>query len=132
MASRILVADDHELVRKGVRTLLEAHPRWRVCGEAVNGRDAVDKTRELKPDLVILDLTMPEMDGLEAARHILRDSPRTPILIFTIHRSEKFVHAAREVGVRGCLMKAEGGVKLIRAVRALLRNKTYFASESPA
>ncbi len=131
MARRILVADDHDLVREGVRVLLEAHPGWRVCGEAANGMEAVQKARELRPDLVILDLTMPEMNGLEAARHILQDSPKTPILVFTIDSSHQFDDVARAIGVRGCLTKGEGGVKLIKAVRALLKNKTYFGPHEP-
>ncbi len=126
MASRILLADDHELIRRGTRVLLEAHPGWCICGEAAGGREAVQKARELKPDLVILDLTMPDMNGLEAARRILRDNPETSILIFTMHPPAQFAAAAQQVGVRGYVTKAESGGRLIDAVGALLRNRTYF------
>ncbi len=128
--SRILVADDHELMRRGMRVLLEAQPNWSVVGEAVNGREAVHMARELKPDVVILDITMPDVNGLEAARRILSDNPSMPILMFTMHSSKELVTAARDIGARGYLMKAESGSKLIDAVDALLHHQTYFGGQA--
>jgi len=85
---KILVADDHELVRRGVRALLESQPGWEVCAESSTGRDAVEKTKRLMPDVVILDLSMPELNGLEATRQIMAAMPRTQVLVLTVHESE--------------------------------------------
>ena len=91
---RILLADDHEIVRRGLRGLLEAHPDWEVCAEAENGREAVDRARESRPDVAVLDLSLPELNGLEATRRIRRDSPNTEVLVFTVHDSEELVFEA--------------------------------------
>src|SRR5205085_9705192 len=89
---RILVADDHDAVRRSIRSLVESHPHWKVCGEATNGREAVEEARQLKPGLVLLDMTMPEHDGLKATRRILRDSPATNVLILTVHQSAELAY----------------------------------------
>jgi len=124
---QILVADDHEVVRQGVRSLLEAHPDWSVCGEAVTGREAVAKAIEGRPDVVILDVTMPEMNGLEAARQIRRAVPTTKILVLTVHEIDQLVQEFIDVGVHGYLLKADTGRILVDAVKAVLRGERFFA-----
>ena len=106
---RILLADDHDVVRKGLRGLLEVNSAWQVCGEATNGRDAVKLAMELKPDLAVLDLEMPELNGLEATRQIKKDLPDLEVLIFTMHETDQFIHDALVAGARGVVLKADGG-----------------------
>ena len=91
---QILIADDHELVRKGLRTVLEAQPGWKVCGEAVNGRQAVELAKKLQPDVIVMDVTMPELNGLEATRQIRKALPRAEVLILTIHESDQLASEA--------------------------------------
>ena len=130
MASfRILVADDHEVVRHGVRSLLEAHPGWEVIAEASDGRDAVEKASQMHPDVVILDIGMPNLNGLEATRQILRGHPGARVLILTMHESEQVVREVLEAGARGFLLKSDAGRDLVAAVEALQRNKTFFTSK---
>ena len=127
-ALRILVADDHELVRRGVRVLLEARPGWRICDEAVEGREAVEKAGRLKPDVVILDIGMPVLNGLEAARQIRKNSPRSEVLILTMHESEQVVREVLTAGARGYVLKSDAGRDLVNAVEALSRHETFFTS----
>jgi DNA-binding NarL/FixJ family response regulator len=126
---RILVADDHEVVRHGVRALLDGHPSWEVVAEAADGRDAVEKTIQLKADIVILDIGMPNLNGLEATRQILRSLPQARILILTMHESEQVVREVLEAGARGFLLKSDAGRDLVAAVEALQRHKTFFTSK---
>ena len=98
---QILLADDHNVVRKGLRKTLEEHKEWRVCGEAADGREAVKMALELKPDIVVLDLTMPGLNGIEATRQIKHALPRTEVLIFTMHEAEEMILSAFEAGARG-------------------------------
>lgn len=128
-ALRIVVADDHEIVRQGIRALLQGHPGWEVCGEAANGREAVEKTTQLKPDIVILDIGMPSLNGLDATRQILHDDPQAKVLILTMHESEQVVREVLEAGARGYLLKSDAGRDLTAAVEALQRNKTFFTSK---
>lgn len=123
---RILIADDHELVRRGLRGLLEAHPGWNVCAEARDGRAAVEKALELKPDIVILDISMPEMNGLDAARRLHKDLPQTEVLILTMHESEQIVREVLSAGARGYVLKSDAGRDLVAAVESLLRHKPFF------
>jgi DNA-binding NarL/FixJ family response regulator len=126
---RILIADDHEIVRRGIRTLIEGHAGWEVCAEAVDGREAVDKARALRPDLVLLDVGMPNLNGLDAARQILSHSPNTRVLILTMHESEQIVREVLEVGARGILLKSDAARDLVAAVEALQRRTTFFTSQ---
>ncbi|MGA8154012.1 MAG: response regulator transcription factor [Terriglobales bacterium] len=126
---RILIADDHEIVRRGIRALLEDHPGWEVCGEAEDGRDAVKNANTLKPDLVLLDIGMPNLNGLDAARQIVNNSPLTSVLILTIHDSEQIVREVLAVGARGFLLKSDAGRDLVSAVEALQRHGTFFTSK---
>jgi DNA-binding NarL/FixJ family response regulator len=125
---RILVVDDHDVVRRGLRAFLEAHPGWKVVGEAVNGRDAVEMAKQLKPDVTVMDIRMPEMDGLEATRSILETAPLTAVLIFTLHRSQQMVQEAVRAGARGYVLKSDTSSNLIAAVEALSRHETFFTS----
>jgi DNA-binding NarL/FixJ family response regulator len=122
---RLLVADDHDVVRKGVRTLLEEQPGWEVVAEASNGREAVEKAKLVQPDVTILDLSMPELNGLEAAREILK-TVSTKILILTMHDSDALIRQTLEAGARGYVLKSDAARDLVSAVDALIRNKTFF------
>jgi DNA-binding NarL/FixJ family response regulator len=126
MPVRILVADDHEVVRQGIRTILSARPEWEICGEAVNGQEAIKLAEELRPDAIIMDITMPVMSGLEAARQITRNKNSAPILIFTMHESRTLADSVRETGARGFVFKSRAAHDLINALDVLLRNGTYF------
>jgi DNA-binding NarL/FixJ family response regulator len=125
---RILVADDHEIVRRGLVSLLKAHPGWEVCAEAQDGRQAVEKAKELKPDVVILDIGMPNLNGLEATRQMLRDNPQSKILILTITDADEIVRAVLDAGARGFVLKSDAVRDLLAAVEALVSNKTFFTS----
>jgi DNA-binding NarL/FixJ family response regulator len=127
-AFRILIADDHEIVRRGIRALIEGHGGWEVCGEAIDGREAVEKALELRPDIVLLDVGMPNLNGLDAARQILGANPRTRVLILTMHDSEQIVREVLEVGARGFLLKSDAARDLVAAVEALQRRTTFFTS----
>jgi DNA-binding NarL/FixJ family response regulator len=121
---RILIADDHEVVRHGVRTLLEWQPGWEVCGEAATGREAVRQAIALQPDIVILDVSMPELNGLEATRQIKRAVP-AKILILTVHESDQLVSEVLDAGADGYVLKADAGRTLVEAIRALLRHQEF-------
>jgi DNA-binding NarL/FixJ family response regulator len=125
---RILIADDHELFRRGVAAELAQVPGWVVAAEAANGRDAVALVAELKPDLIVLDLSMPELNGLEAARKIVADAPAARILILTAHESEQVVREVLSAGARGYVLKSDAGRILVAALQALLDGRFFFTS----
>lgn len=126
MGSRILIADDNPHVRHALRTLIEQNPEWEICGEAVDGKDAVRKALQLAPDLVVLDFLMPGMNGLEAAREINRVTPNLPILMCTMYLSRQLTEVAKSAGLRGAVSKT-GGDQLTKGMEALLRHETFFA-----
>src|SRR5215470_2897052 len=123
---RILVADDHDLMRRGLKSLLESHPGWSVCAEAHTGREAVAKAEEIKPDIVILDITMPELNGVEAARRILKASPNTEILVLSVHYSDQLIRDILDAGVRGYIVKSDSDRDLVIAIEALANHKPFF------
>src|SRR5579864_6455867 len=125
---RILLADDHPIFRLGVCSLLESHQGWEICGQVADGRDAVEKCRLLKPDLLILDICMPELNGLDAARQILKHNPDQAILVLTAVDSEQVIRECLEVGIRGWVFKSDSSEDLMTAVEALQREKTIFSS----
>ncbi len=127
-AFRILIADDHEVARKGIRSLLEDHAGWEICGEARDGREAVEYAGKLKPDVLLLDIGMPNLNGLDAARQILATDPEARILILTVHDSEQTVREVLAVGARGFLLKSDAGRELVAAVEALQQRRTFFTS----
>ncbi len=126
---RILIADDHEIVRVGLRALLEGHAGWEVCGEANNGKEAVEKAGKLHPDLVIVDVTMPQLNGLESARRILSASPDVRILVLSMHESEKLVEEVLEIGAHGFLLKSDAGRELISFIEAILKGRRCVSSK---
>src|SRR5713101_1445609 len=125
---RILIADDHEVARRGIRSFLEAHPGWEICGEAKDGREAVEGANKMKPDVVLLDIGMPGLTGLDAARQIHASLPETRILILTMHDTEQVVQEVLAVGARGFLLKSDAGRDLVAAVEALQHHRTFFTT----
>ena len=125
---RILVADDHEIVRRGLISLIKTRPEWEVCGEAGNGRQAVEMANQSKPDIAILDIGMPVLNGLEATRQILREHPSVRILVLTITDTDQAVQAVLDAGARGFLLKSDAARDLVAAVDALAYNKTFFTA----
>jgi len=126
MPVNILIADDHEVVRQGLRTILKVRPDWHICGEAEDGREAVQFVSELKPDIVILDVTMPTMSGLEAAEEIAKLRLNSRVLIFTMHDSGSLAKAVRRAGARGIVLKSRAARDLIRAIETLLDGGTFW------
>jgi DNA-binding NarL/FixJ family response regulator len=123
---RILLADDHEVVRAGLRALLEEQSGWEVVAEAGDGRDAVEKASKLKPDVVVIDIAMPSLNGLEAVRQIVKAVPNTKVLVLTMYDSDPLIQQVLQAGARGYLLKSDAGRDLVSAIDALRRNKTFF------
>lgn len=122
---RILVADDHEVVRRGVRALLESQRGWRVCAEASEGRDAIAKARKAKPDLAVVDVSMPGCNGLEATRAIRSELPDCEVLVLTMHDSEEVIREVFASGARGYVLKSDAGRDLVSAVRSLRKRNVF-------
>lgn len=125
---RILIADDHDIVRRGMRPLIESEWGWEICGEARDGREAITMAEKLKPDVVVLDVAMPEMNGVDVARQIRKSLPNTEVLAFTGTESETLVHQLFAAGARGCVLKSDAGEHLIPAIKALCAHQPYFGS----
>jgi DNA-binding NarL/FixJ family response regulator len=127
---KILVADDHDIIRRGLKQLLTSRPGWEVCGEAKTGREAVELAEQLKPEVVVMDISMPELNGLEAARRIHKSSPKIGILILTLHFSDQLVRDIVEAGARAYIMKSDADRDLVSAVDALANRRTFFTSRA--
>ena len=126
---RILLADDHDVVRRGLRDQLSQHEGWEVVGEAVNGREAVKLALKLEPDVVVLDLSMPELNGLEATRQIKNHLGNTEVLIFTMHETEQLIREVLSAGARGYVLKTDAGRQITNAVEALSHHKPFFTAK---
>jgi len=125
---RILIADDHDLMRRGLKAVVEGHPGWSVVAEAISGHEAVAKASELRPDVVIMDVCMPILNGIEATRQIRRASPQTEVLILSLHHSDQLIRDVLEAGARGFLVKADPDSDVVTAVKCLAERKPYFTS----
>ena len=126
MKLRILIADDHEVVRRGLCALLQAHDGWEICGEAKDGREAVEKASQLKPDVVILDVGMPNLNGLAATRQLTHHDSRCKVIVLTITDSDQVIEEALDAGARGFVLKSDAARDLVSAVEALQRNGMFF------
>jgi DNA-binding NarL/FixJ family response regulator len=125
---KVLLADDHEIVRRGLRSILETQRECEIVGEAADGRQAVTLVKELNPDIVILDISMPLLNGLEATRQILKIRPQTKVLILTVHEADPLIREVLDAGARGYILKTDAGRDLVTAIESLRRNKTFFTS----
>jgi DNA-binding NarL/FixJ family response regulator len=125
---RILVADDHDLMRRGIRTIVEAHKGWEICGEALTGSQAVMKALELKPDVVILDISMPELNGIEAAKRILKATDKIEILVLSMHYSDQLIRDVMVAGIHGYIVKSDSDRDLARALESLAVHKPFYTS----
>ena len=128
-ALKILIADDHEIVRKGLRAILEGQRDLEIVGEAEDGRRAVAMAKELNPQIVVLDLAMPSLNGLEATKQIMKARPQTKVLILTMQEADPLIRDVLDAGARGYILKTDAGRDLVTAVEALRRNKTFFTSK---
>src|SRR5260221_3496126 len=126
MKLRILIADDHEVVRRGLCTLLQSHEGWEICGEANDGREAVEKAKQVNPDVVILDVGMPNLNGLAAARQLIQQNPQQKVIVLTITDSDQVIREALDAGARGFVLKSDAARDLVSAVEALQRNRMFF------
>src|SRR5271157_5567442 len=127
-ALKVLIADDHDVVRKGLKMLIEEHAGWQVCGEARTGREAVEKCSQLNPDVIVIDVSMPDLNGLEATRQIRKACPRTEVLVITHHDSDEMAAEVMDSGARGYVLKSDSDTDLVRAVEALRHHKPFFTS----
>jgi DNA-binding NarL/FixJ family response regulator len=125
---RILVVDDHAVVRRGIRALLESRPGWDVCGEATTGRAAVEQCRQLRPDIVVMDLSLPDLNGLEATRQIVKAGMDTEVLVLTMHHSEELAREVLQAGARGYVLKSDAAENLLAAVDSLRQHKPFLTS----
>lgn len=128
---RVLVVDDHEVMRLGIRNLLEMQSGWSVCAEANNGQDAVEKSLRFHPDVIIMDLTMPVMNGLEAARQITKAQPKIPVILFSLHVSDDLYRHFNTDGIRGAVAKGDAARDLVLAVQTVLAGGTFFPGKKP-
>lgn len=127
--ARIVLVDDHEIIRKGLRSVIEVRKDWEIVGEATNGREAVKQVEKLRPDVVVMDISMPELNGLEAVRQIVKIAPRTEVLVLTMHESEDLVREVLEAGARGYLLKSDASGQLVTAIDALRVHKPFLTSK---
>jgi DNA-binding NarL/FixJ family response regulator len=126
MAVKILIADDDASIRRLLRRLIESHEDWKVCGEAQDGNEAINKTSQLNPDVIVMDLAMPEMNGLQAARTISQKAPETPLLLLTVQQvSKELMKEARHAGFKGAISKSTGS-EVVKAIEVLLQRHTFF------
>ena len=126
---RILIADDHDVMREGTRAVIERQPGWEVCGVAATGREAVEQAFALEPDVVVMDMSMPELNGLDAALQIKRRLPQTEILIFTAHQTDELIREVFEAGAKSFIFKSEAHHFLVEAIQSLSQHKPFFTNK---
>jgi DNA-binding NarL/FixJ family response regulator len=126
MPMKILVVDDHEVVHQGIRMILQSRPDWEICGQATNGAQAIEMAQTSQPDAIIMDITMPVMNGLEATRQITKLGLRSPIVIFTMHESQGLMESVQSAGGRGLVLKSRAAHDLIEALERVINGGTYF------
>lgn len=126
---RILIADDHDVMREGTRAIIERQPGWEVCGVAATGREAVEQAIALEPDVVVMDMTMPELNGLDAAQQIRRRLPQTEIIIFTAHQTDELIREVFEAGAKSFIFKSEAHHFLVAAIQSLSEHKPFFTNK---
>lgn len=125
---RIVVVDDHAVVRRGVRALLESRADWKVVADATTGREALDAVKRHRPEIVVMDISLPELNGLDATRQIIQESPQTEVLVLTMHHSEELAREVLKAGARGYVLKSDADESLIAAVDALRQHKPFLTS----
>ena len=125
---QILVADDHEIIRRGIKAVLRSQPGWTICAEASTGREAISKTEEHRPDVVVMDIAMPGLNGLEATRRIRKKHPKTQVVILSLHYSDQLVREVLDSGARSYILKSDASRDLINAVGAVANDRTFFTS----
>lgn len=125
--SRVLVVDDHAFIRRGVQSILHAFPEWELCGEADNGADAVRLTETLKPEVIIMDISMPGLNGIEATRTIHKNHPETKVILLTLHDNDELVRTAFRAGARGYLLKIDAEKELVQALREVVKEGAYIS-----
>jgi DNA-binding NarL/FixJ family response regulator len=126
MKLRILLADDHEIVRRGLAALLQRHEGWEICGEATDGREAVEKAKELRPDVVIVDIGMPNLNGLDATRRLLQHDPNFKVIVLTVTDADQVIREALDAGARGFVLKSDAARDLVSAIEALESRRMFF------
>jgi DNA-binding NarL/FixJ family response regulator len=126
---RLLIVDDHALIRRGVQTILRPYPEWDLCGEADNGQDAIRLSDELRPDVIVMDVSMPGTNGIEATRAIVKAQPHVKVILLTLHESSEMVKNAFRAGAKGFLLKTDAEQDLVRALRVVLREGTFISSK---
>jgi DNA-binding NarL/FixJ family response regulator len=126
---RIVVVDDHAVVRRGIRALLESQPGWEISAEASTGREAVELAKRLQPNIVVMDLSLPELNGLDATRQVLKESPRTEVLVLTMHHSEELAQQVLQAGARGYVLKSDANESLVAAVESLREHKPFLTAK---
>jgi DNA-binding NarL/FixJ family response regulator len=124
---KVLIVDDHAFIRRGVQGILKENPQWQLCGEADNGNDAVRMTTELKPEAIVMDVSMPGMNGVAATREIRKTNPDVKILLLTLHESAELMRSAFQAGVNGYLLKTDAEQELLRALAVIMEEKTYIS-----
>jgi DNA-binding NarL/FixJ family response regulator len=130
MSVKILVVDDHEVVHQGIRMILQSRPDWQICGEATNGAEAVELSQKLTPDAIIMDITMPVMNGLEATRQISKMNVRPPVVVFTMHESPGLIESVQSAGGSGLVLKSRAAHDLIEALERVIGGGTYFRTSN--
>jgi len=125
--ARVLVVDDHAFIRRGVQSILHAFPEWELCGEADNGADAVRLSEALKPEVIIMDISMPGLNGIEATRTIHKNHPETKVILLTLHDNDELVRSAFRAGARGYLLKVDAEKELVQALREIVREGAYIS-----